>query len=158
MSDERVAIRRAAMNYLARREYSIKELVDKLSKKELSSEAIELVVSELEQENLVSDERFVESFVRSKINSGQGPNKIRMGLQEKKVSENLINQHLGYDADIDWEKVIGQAYNSRYGERPIQDFDDRSKRMRFLYQRGFPSDLIDFFIKSCPVQQKTTFE
>ena len=83
-------IRRAAMNMLARREYSRLELEDKLSQKFANPNAVTLVVNRLRTENLQSDSRYIEAFVRSKIARGQGLLKIQAELLNKGIDEDIF--------------------------------------------------------------------
>ena len=63
-------LRVAAMNALGRREHSSHELKQKLQQrfKEASLDEIDQVLGRLQSQNLQSDERFTEMFVRSRIN------------------------------------------------------------------------------------------
>ena len=83
-------IRQAAMNMLARREYSRRELEDKLSQKFADSSAVKLVVNRLRTENLQSDSRYIEAFIRSKIARGQGLLKIQAELLHRGIDEELF--------------------------------------------------------------------
>ena len=66
-------MRAFAYRLLGRREYSVHELGQRLRQKWRSVEDIDALADELVEalleENLVSDERFAESFVRSRMNS-----------------------------------------------------------------------------------------
>ena len=62
-----------AVKLLARREHSIQELRRKLSSREFSNDSIDAAVSSLQEADLVSDTRYAEVFVRSRINRGDGP-------------------------------------------------------------------------------------
>ena len=56
-------IRFGAMNFLALREHSVKELKEKLGRKFSSVELIDEAISGLIAQNLQSDERFAQAFV-----------------------------------------------------------------------------------------------
>ena len=66
-------LRRAAMDYLARREHSIYELKQKLFIKYPDStlEDLENALDELRSENLQSDHRFAECYVRYRKSKGK---------------------------------------------------------------------------------------
>ena len=88
-------LRRAALDYLARREYSFYELNKKLYSKFPTFEVgiILDVVRALRAENLQSDERFVESYSRYRKSRGFGYKHIRHSLCQKKIenpSDELI--------------------------------------------------------------------
>ena len=62
--------------YLKIREHSKKELVDKLSKKNYNLEEILACIEDYSNQNLQSDKRYTEDYIRVKFNAGKGPNFI----------------------------------------------------------------------------------
>jgi regulatory protein len=136
-------VRLSAMNFLARREHSFHELLTKLNKKFLTSEyhsiaLIEEQLQRLRRENLQSDERFTEAFINSKKNSGKGPLLIRQQLQQKGLSEALIEQGLETIAD-EWILIAESVYQKKFSTRKIADQKEKAKRIRFMQSRGFLS-------------------
>lgn len=138
--DPKLTLRRAAMDYLARREHSRKELETKLLKRdpELDLEILDEVLTQLIEDNLLSDERFMEAFVRSKVNSGNGPVKIRYELQQKGVGISFA--HVVDELCVDWYELAGAVRIKRFGEGLPSDLKDKAKQIRFLSQRGFTSE------------------
>lgn len=55
-----------------------------------------------------SDERFAESYMRSRINRGHGPLKIAMELGQRGINEQLIAAIL-YSGEYDWFDLCRQA-------------------------------------------------
>ena len=142
--DENPAItaRRAAINLLARREHSFVELQQKLTRKLPDFDLDEVILPALEKlrdENLQSDERFVESYVRYRYSRGVGPLKIGAELSQKGVKNNLVRQAL-YEDDIDWLELCREALVKRFGELPAATQAEKEKRYRFLGQRGFDGE------------------
>ena len=135
-------VRRAAMDLLAKREHGRTELFHKL-KKRFSSvpELIEEEVEKLREEGLQSDSRLAEAFIRSRVNRGQGPVKIRAELGGKGIDGNTISTALDSD-EVDWFELILKVATRRYGDSPPADAKERAKRGRFFFQRGFSSDHI----------------
>ncbi len=159
------SIRISAMNILAVREHSIAELRKKLklkfsSKKnaimddvfmdekvqeqELKAAQIEAVLQQLLDDNLLNESRFAESFIRSRINRGSGPVKIRHELLERKISNELIAEHLEMSYDF-WHEHIKAVHTKRFGNQIPQDYKEQNKQSRFLYQRGFSGEYIRRF-------------
>lgn len=130
-----------AVSYLARREHSALELRRKLDKSGFDTADIELVLTQLQQADLQSDERFAESYVRSRINRGYGKTRIRMELQERGVADELIRDSL-QQAEIDWFALAAEVRSKRFGEQNPEDFKSRAKQQRFLQYRGFSHDEI----------------
>jgi regulatory protein len=74
---QQTSVRNKAMDLLARREHSEHELRQKLKLREFDSDEITAAIDSLQRDNLLSDERFTESYVSQRFNAGFGPLKIR---------------------------------------------------------------------------------
>ena len=134
-------IRRAAMNLLARREHSKKELVEKLSRRFDNFDFLNQQLDRLQVEGLQSDRRFAESYVRYRIQSGLGPQRIDQELRQRGVCEGLLRELL-WNANINWFEIISQVYKKKYTSADITNHKEKVKRVRFLQYRGFDFDLI----------------
>ena len=135
-------VRRAAMDLLARREHTRKELAQKLSKKfRAVPEIVEEELDKLKAEGLQSDARLAEVFIRSRVSRGQGPVKIKMELRGKGVDDETLG--LAFETcEVDWFALVEQVARKRFGESAPSDVKDRARRGRFLQQRGFNFDHI----------------
>ena len=71
------------MDYLSRREHSRYELYQKLSKHNFERVLINEQLERLVNENLLSDQRYVEAFVHSRKRNGKGPVKISAEKQSQ---------------------------------------------------------------------------
>ncbi len=137
-----VSIRRAAMDFLARREHSRTELSLKLLRRfSHDSELIESEIETLNREGLQSDLRLAEAFMQSRANKGQGSLKIRAELRGKGVSDFDIEIAFAH-CDINWFEQVALVAARRFGDEPPEDAKERAKRIRFLQQRGFSFDEI----------------
>ncbi len=138
-----IEIRRTAMNLLARREHAQLELVNKLRRRFSNSEALIVEqVEKLTREGLQSNERFVESFIRSRVNRGQGPVKIRLELRARGLDDSEISVAIKA-AEVDWVRLVREVSAKRFGNDFPDDPKSRMKRIRFLQQRGFEFDQIN---------------
>ena len=138
--DDHAASREAAIRFLARREYAVAELQGRLTQRGHEPETVAAVVAELAEEGLVSDERFAEAFVNSRLERGQGPMKIGAELRQRGVEPALAEPHL---EAVDWMEQARSAYHHRFGDAdPPADHRERAKRMRFLQQRGFTAEQV----------------
>lgn len=135
---------------LAMREHSVKEMVNKLSDKSQSadgfdcaetSDTILAVIDELLEKKYLSDERFTESYIRSRGNRGFGPIKIKAELKNKGVSNTLIQDYLDHGAAV-WFDHAKSQYKKKYGDGPIGDYSIWTKRARFMQGRGFTMEQI----------------
>lgn len=133
------AARRAAMDLLARREHSGQELRRKLSRR-FPAAALEQALAALAEQGLLSERRFVDSYVRQRSGRGYGPLRLREELRQRGVSETLISEALAADTGWDWAGLAAQLYRRRYGDAPPQDAREAAARLRFLRNRGFSSE------------------
>lgn len=143
-----VRLRRRAMDYLARREHSFSELLQKLANA-FPDEDHDLrlaVVKKLRDENLQSDRRFAEAMVRSRSQRGQGPLRVRHELRQREVAEGLIDEALEA-AGVDWYELCGQVMEKRFGASPGGSAAERQRYWRFLSQRGFDAEHIGAVLK-----------
>ncbi len=131
--------RLSAMNMLARREQSRKELENKLGTR-FEADVINRVLDDLKSEGLQSDQRFLESFVSSRINRGQGPLKISYELRNKGIAMEAIADQLEPYAE-NWLEIAKYVLERKFGEEPPADYKERQKRQRFIASRGFPNDV-----------------
>lgn len=135
-------LRRAAMDYLARREHSLFELKQKLSKKfpDTDGELLLEILEELKSDNLQSDERFTEAYVRYRKSRGFAYSHIKGDLNSRRVSDSLIVKYLLVD-DEDWQQTAEQLVvkKLRHQEPPSYGSKLHRKVTRFLESRGFAS-------------------
>lgn len=129
-------VRFAAMNLLAMREHSVKELSEKLGRKYGDAELIRVVLADLSEQNLQSDARFAEAFVRMRQRQGKGPVLIKMELRERGVGAALIASAVN-ESDRFWLELACEIRCKRFGVVAPTDQRTRAKQARFLQSRGF---------------------
>ena len=139
-------IRIAAMGMLAGREYLQSQLAEKLAKKFDNSTYIPEVLERLADENLQSDHRFIDAFIRSRMSRGQGETRIRLELKQRGASASLVSELL-IEADVDWFELARQTAVTKFGQSQPLDAKEKAKRMRFLQYRGFNFDQINYALK-----------
>lgn len=84
---------RRGLKLLAMREHCAKELLDKLVSKGHSKEEAGEAVARLEKEGWLSDRRYAEAFVRSRLKRGpEGKSLIEARLAEKGVPRQLARE------------------------------------------------------------------
>ncbi|MGB2102646.1 MAG: regulatory protein RecX [Porticoccaceae bacterium] len=132
---------------LAGREYLRSQLATKLNKKFENSPLIPEVLDQLAAENLQSDHRFVEAFIRSRISRGQGCTRIRLDLKSRGADAALIDELLA-EADIDWFELAKATAQQKFGNNQPIDAREKAKRIRFLQYRGFSFDQISYALGS----------
>ena len=134
-------IRLKAMDFLARREYSHKELKQKLFERFPDSTEIEQVLDGLTKDGLQSDARFADSFFRLRVNAGYGPNYIRAELRQRGIDEALIAEVFS-EQGVDWLEAARQVFDKKFRGVDLSDQKARAKCMRFMQYKGFAFDQI----------------
>jgi len=130
-----------AVKLLSRREHSAFEIRNKLTQRDFDDNEIEQAIVELQQGGWLSDERFAEAYIRMRQSKGYGPVRIAMELNERGVREKIIDDYLQTDSEV-WLQVLNQQYLKKYKNKPIADYNDKARRIRFLQYRGFTLDVI----------------
>lgn len=147
-------LRRSAMDLLARREHSRAELADKLRRKYAEFEdRFPQVLDQLEQDNLLSDERFAEAYVRYRGDKGFGPLLIRQELRGKGVSADLLEACIDERAEH-WLRQLQELVQKKQrllgpeGPDIASARRMRQKLYRFCLSRGFSPQQIERTISS----------
>jgi regulatory protein len=129
-----VSLRQRALDYLAKREYSVAELAKKLNtvarQYELDAEVIPEILADFKKRNWVSDTRFTEQILHAR-KSKFGCARIANELREKGVSDELIFEAV--NAKAVWRKKYNAPPSSR---------EEWAKQARFLQSRGFGFEII----------------
>ncbi|MDH3747463.1 MAG: recombination regulator RecX [Gammaproteobacteria bacterium] len=136
-----IEARKKAMDYLARREHSRKELCRKMKSAGFDANVALDAIEELRKDGLQSDRRFVESFVQSRISHGKGPRLIRADLSQRGVRDPMIHEVLG-EVEQDWGALARETRAKKFGEEQPHEFEEKARQMRFLQSRGFEPDQI----------------
>lgn len=132
-------IRLAAMNLLARREHSLQELRQKLSRRFADSPFLETSMARLTQENLQSNARFAYSYAQSRSDRGYGPIRIRHELGQRGLSDTEISDAMSA-LEMNWHEAAAGVLLKKFGTAPANDLKDKARRIRFLQYRGFSPD------------------
>lgn len=134
----------AAIQSLSRREYSAKELGDKLRQQGHDSKLVSELLTELANKDYQSDKRYCEMLVRTRARQHYGPTKIAYELKQKGVAENLINIELSKYED-DWPQIIAELIAKK--QRGSKTFTD-DKLIKFLMSKGFNYGLVKKVLKT----------
>ena len=133
--------RNSAVRLLARREHSRAELRGKLVGRGFENDSVEELLQGLEDQDLLSDERFAMSLIASRAETGYGPKRIDLELRNRGVSEELAREALA-KAEVDWGQQVTDQAVRKFGSDPAQTFPEWARRARYLERRGFGQDAI----------------
>lgn len=148
----------SACRMLGIREHSEKQIRVKLINKGFDKNEITDAVEYLYREAWLSNERFCEVFIRSRVTKGQGKVRIEFELLQNEISQSLIDKAFDHE-NVNWqgecEKVLAKKTltffsDSVYGNEMFLDnqtkvatrtleFKNKLKIDRFMKYRGFDS-------------------
>jgi regulatory protein len=148
---DRAALMRVAVDLLSRREHSRQELWRKLSPRAADAADVDSVLTDLSERHWQSDERFSESFLRSRVARGHGPVRVRQALREKGIKDELVKQSL--DAcDQDWYQLASDVAAKKRANLKGEPEELKAKLYRFLAYRGFSLDQIQAVIERVSIK------
>ena len=120
-----------ATRALARRDYSERELRDRLARAGIESVEAEAALAALREAGLLDDSRFAAQRAAGLAERGRGDAAIRFELERQGVSPELIEEVIG---SLEPERDRAERIVSRRGAGP--------KTARLLAQRGFDPELV----------------
>lgn len=139
--DTPLAVRRAAMDLLARREHGRAELARKLRQRGAGAELIDSALDRLAAEGLLNEARYLEAFIGSRARAGYGAQRIREELLQRGLPRAEVEQAL-HDAEVDWAEQLRAVWLRKYAGQQPRDARERAQQGRFLAYRGYSLELI----------------
>ncbi len=143
------ALRRAAFNALARRDHSVAELKEKLSKKSDNLELIDQVIQALLDNHFLDDRRLAGLLTQAKYRQGLGPHRIVRLLQSKSLCTDEVSTSF---SDEEWREGLFMTWSKRFSEKP-KDNKSYTQQARYLQYRGFSLEQINRFLREKNEQQ-----
>jgi len=140
-----------ALDYLSRREYGAIELKKKLIKFGFEESIVSVAMEQVQKNNLQCDHRFAEAYIRSRSKRGMGPQKIELELNQKWIDEGLFYEtvrQLSSEGELDWFQIIQDEYEKKYRNTEPSNYNEWTKRARFLQGRGFTFEQINTVLSS----------
>jgi len=144
-----------AINILARRMYTEKEIRQKLKARETAENVIGEVVTKLFNLELLNDAAFATAYIEEQMSMGKkNQRRIISDLHTKGVASTIIDDHMGLfdqESEIDLiQHEIEKAYN-RYSRKDLSNFEMKNKVVQTLGRKGFDLYEVDrrygFFIE-----------
>lgn len=136
------------MDLLARREHGRVELTRKLRKRGAPDELIEAALQLLAEEGLLSEARYLESFIAYRARAGYGPQRIREELGQRGLARSDIEQALR-DSGIDWFEQLRETWQRKFAGQLPADVRERAQQGRFLTYRGYSLEMIGRLLRGC---------
>ena len=133
--------RNTAMDLLSRRDHSRKQLSDKLQQRGFEADEIAVALDKLQQEHLLNDARFCESYLHQRVQRGYGPLRIRQELAQRGVSAEVIALCMESSED-GWVECMQIQREKKFGKDMPEDYKEMTKQARFLQNRGFSPEAV----------------
>ena len=132
-------------SYCSYQERCHAEVKEKLYSLGLFKEDVELVLSQLIQENYLNEERFAGLFAGGKFRMKQwGKIKIKHELRQRRISDYCIKKALKEIDENDYQRTLQKLAEAKWkslkSERNV--FVRKSKTMNYLLQKGYEPQLI----------------
>ena len=137
------ALKRMALNWLSRRDYSEAGLRQRLLSQGAEFDAVAEVLAWCIEHNYLNQQRYIEMLVRSRVNKGYGPAYIIQECRQQNINQTDVIQRFA-ELDIDWFALALQQYQKKYGYAVVADYKEKLKRMAYMQRRGFSNEQIQF--------------
>ncbi len=131
--------------YCAYQERCHKEVKEKLYSLGLYKKDVELIISQMIEENYLNEERFAIQYAGGKFRMNKwGRIKIKHALRKKQVSDYSIKKALKEISESDYKKTLHklaeQKLKTLKGETNI--FNKKKKLHDYLLQKGYEGEIV----------------
>ena len=99
------------------------------------------IIRRLKEHDFLNEERFAETYIRSKLKDQWGKLKIRQGLYQKGVAPDVINEQMANIDEEAYHDMLLQAM-AKWKRLNAGDADNRSKLIKAMLSKGFAMDEI----------------
>lgn len=130
-----------ALEMLARREHSQRELRARLDRNGYDEVDADAALARLHDQNYQSDTRFAEMLLRSRVAQGYGPRRIRAELATHGVSAAAAQALLAASA-TDWLALATAQLRRHFGSAGTRAVAERARRAQYLLRRGFDASTV----------------
>ena len=128
----------------ARSEHCAHEMREKMRRWEVEDTVQERVITYLQEHQFIDEERFCRAFVKDKITYNRwGRRKVEQALYAKRISPEVQRRVLDEVDDTDYaEKLRPLLETKAKSIKADNDYERRTKLIRFALSRGFTMDII----------------
>ncbi|HOV55404.1 MAG TPA: regulatory protein RecX [Bacteroidales bacterium] len=135
--------------YCAIQERSKYDVINKLKSYKVDQDELQSYIDYLQKNNFLNEERFVELYIRSKINQNEwGPLKIKYSLYQKNIPEAEIDRFLDkYDKEF-FKLKIKEYLKKHKVEISNLSYEEKIYWAKHLQQKGYDIEIINELIFS----------
>jgi regulatory protein len=145
-NEDYISLKNSALGLLARRPHSVKELKDKLFKKNSNVNLINSIVENFKTYKYLDDEMFAQAYLTDEIRlKKSGPLLIKNKLLQKGVNPETINTVIENDYDIsiqisNCEILANKKF--RIISQQLSLAEKKSKLANYLKQKGYHWEIV----------------
>ena len=128
----------------ARSEHCAHEMREKMRRWEVEDTVQERVITYLQEHQYIDEERFCRAFVKDKLTYNRwGRRKVEQALYAKRISSEVQRRVLDEVADTDYAEKLRPLLEAKAKSiKAENDYERRTKLIRFALGRGFTMDVI----------------
>src|SRR5690554_748892 len=141
------SLKAQAIALLARREHSRLELQRKLQSRAESPDDIPPLLDELEQQGLLSNERFAQSLVHRRA-AGRGVRQVAQELRRHGLASEII-ESVQESLSATEPQRAKETWEKKFGVPPASQ-KEYARQARFLASRGFSTQTIQRLLGDIP--------
>ena len=131
--------KRRAMNLLQKRDYTEKQLRDKLSDGDYPKELIDDAISYVKSYKYLDDERYARDYITYHM-SLRSKNRIIQDLAGKGISkdiyEGILDELYNEDSDAEIEQIKALLVKKHF-DPDMAQYEDKQKMIAFLMRKGY---------------------
>ncbi len=94
------------------------------------------IIRRLKEHDFLNEQRYVETFVRSKLHEQWGKLKIRQALYVKNIAPSLIDENMNSMDEDAYAQMIAEVVE-KWKKLHSADVGNRPKLFRYMLTRGF---------------------
>ena len=131
-------------SWCAYQERSQQEVRMKLLQYQLHVAEREEIIATLIEETFLNEERFAKAFVRGKFRIKHwGLAKIKLELKKHNISDHVLQKAIKEIEADEYGKALDKLIEKKIRSlEPMNEFQKRAALFRYLYSKGYESDLI----------------
>lgn len=147
-----------AIKLLTGRDYSKVKLAQKMRERDFSNESIRLVIEELERQNFIREDLYIEARIKGFMFKRCSPQYIAQKMAQESLSVDLeliekIFSEYGQSTELQISELIRKKIPSRIAENQTREEKDkiRNRVLRYLLNKGHSfsqsQKLLDSYLK-----------
>ena len=145
LKDDESTLRALHLRYLAKRDYTCRELMNICEEKGFAQNLIHDQLQQLMATGYINEKRFASNFTRNKKARGFGPKAIAFALNLRGISDDIIAENTKI-SDNSWLVEMKRLLVKRF-KNDLSDPKVRVKAMRFLLNKGFTRTQVFLVLK-----------